>query len=675
MRPALLAVAAFSCCCAVAAAAPGRVAEEPTRLDGLKAAAEITRDAYGIAHLRAGNENDLYFLQGFVHAQDRLFQMDTTRRRASGTLAELMGPAALPGDVELRTLGIRRAAERSMAVISPESRSALEAYARGVNAYVAKAGVLPPEYAALELHQFQAWTALDAMTVAKSITFSLSFGLDDLNNTVALQTCSAVFGPATGLTLFSQDLWRAQPFYPASTVPDATLAAARAATAKSPWRADTDAAAGALARSYSQRVRDLPFFKDRMDRSNRPGSNQWAVAGWRTASGMPLLANDPHLALEQPSTFYPIHLSSADQDVMGNSFAGTPFVVVGQTRRIAWGATVSPLDVTDIFREEVVPDPASPSGLSTRYLGRLEPVIPIPETYRVNLPGDGVFDNVVTVPPSGAIPPATLIVPRRNNGPIVQIDLASGIALSVQYTGFSGTREVDAMREWNHARNLDDFKRGLQWFDSATQNLAYADVDGNIAYFAASEIPLREDLQSGVVSGLPPWFIRNGSGGNEWLPVVKMQAGQAIPYEILPPGEMPQLLNPPAGWFVNANNDPAGTVLDNDALNQLRPGGGLYYLNAGYDTGLRAGRITELLKARLAAGPVSFADMQAIQADVVLPDAPVFAPYLQQALARASAPAAHSRAGSAGEQAAGDRSPGTPGRLVLQGADRHCPGL
>lgn len=645
MKHSLLALLALALC-GTSAAAQGPRHDRPQRLAGLKAAAEVTRDVHGIAHIRADSDDDLYFLQGWVHAQDRLFQMDVGRRRASGTLAELLGPAALPGDVELRTIGIRRAAERSLAVASPEARQALEAYARGVNAWVAAAGALPPEYAALELRRFAPWTVLDSMTVAKSITFSLSFGLDDIQHTIALQTYAAVFDPVlgvgTGLTLFTQDLWRAQPFYAASTVPDASLAGAAVPTGRGHWQAGTQPAAGAaaLAQRYVQRVRELPFFKDRMDRAQRPGSNQWAVAGWRTVDGMPLVANDPHLALDQPSTFYPIHLESREQDVMGNSFAGAPFVVVGQTRRIAWGATVSPLDVTDVFLEQVVPDPRSPSGLSTLYRGALEPVIPIPETWRANLVGDGVADNLVVVPPGDAVPAATLTVPRRNQGPIVQLDLAAGQAISVMYTGFSGTREVDALRTWNRARGLVDFQRGLQWFDSGTQNFAYADVDGHIAYFAASEVPLREDLQAGTVTGLPPWFIRSGSGGNEWLPVSHPQPGQAVPYEILPAAEMPQLVDPPAGWFVNANNDPAGTVLDNDPLNRLRPGGGLYYLNAGFDSGLRAGRITALIEAQLARRPLSFEDMQAIQADVQLPDAPTFVPLIAGALARAAEPSA-----------------------------------
>jgi Penicillin amidase len=211
------------------AAARADTSSKPQRLPGLKAAATITRDVHGIAHIRAANDDDVYFLQGYVHAQDRLFQMDVNRRRASGTLAELLGPAALAGDIELRTIGIRRAAERSLAVVSAESRRALEAYARGVNAYVASGAALPPEYAALELRRFKPWTALDGMAVVKLLTFGLSFGLDDIENTIALQTYSAVFDPAlgagTGLALFSQDLWRAQPFYLAATVPDASHAA------------------------------------------------------------------------------------------------------------------------------------------------------------------------------------------------------------------------------------------------------------------------------------------------------------------------------------------------------------------------------------------------------------------------------------------------------------------
>ena len=633
---------------AAIAAAESHHAGPPKKIPGLYAAAQVWRDTYGIAHIRATNEHDLFLLQGYVHGQDRLFQMDVNRRQASGTLAELLGPGALASDVSLRTLGIRRAAVRSLDIVSPRARAALRAYAEGVNAF-ARTHPLPPEYAAIEVTRFEPWTELDAMTVAKSIAFSLSFGLEDITYTQALLTYQTALGQAAGFALFSEDLWRSQPFDPASTVPDATAAALRrsmgtlaagAAAAPSP---QIDSAVEELARGYLERARQVPFLRERLDRHRRPGSNQWAVSGRHTASGLAMVANDPHLSLGTPSTFYPIHLSAGGTDVMGSGFAGVPFVIVGQNQHIAWGATVNPMDVTDVYQEQLVPDPTSPSGYSSLYRGGREWVIPIPEQFRYNVPGDGILDDLVLAAPGSTIggtfvPPATLIVPRRNQGPIVNLDPSTGVALSVHYTGFSGTREIETFLIWDNARGLDDFVRGLQFFDSGTQNFAYADVRGNIAYFTSSEMPIREDLQAGTVNGAPPWFIRNGQGGNEWLPVQHPRPGQAIPYEILPFDEMPHVVNPPAGWFVNANNDPAGTTLDNDPLNQLRPGGGIFYLSPGYDVGFRAGRVTRLIRDALAGGgKISFADMQAFQSNVALLDAQVFVPFITQALQRAQA--------------------------------------
>jgi Protein related to penicillin acylase len=258
----------------------------------------------------------------------------------------------------------------------------------------------------------------------------------------------------------------------------------------------------------------------------------------------------------------------------------------------------------------------------------------------------GVLDDLSVVPPDGAIPAFTLIVPRRNNGPILELDLTKGIALSVQYTGFSATCELDTFRIWNKARGLNDFRRGLRFFDFGSVNWAYSDVHGNIAYFTSGEMPVREDLQAGTVNGLPPFFIRNGTGGNKWLPVQNPQPNQAVPFEILPSAEMPHIINPPAGFFVNANNDPLGITLDNDPLNQCRsgsikvkecqPGDAIYYLNPGY-VSFRAGRITQLIRQKLStgSGKISFQDMQEIQADTGLRDAQFFVPFIRQAFANA----------------------------------------
>jgi penicillin amidase len=620
-----------------------RAVADPVDVPGLDGPARVDRDGNGIAHIRAGTRHDLFFLQGWVHAQDRLFQMDTRRRQADGTLAELLGPAALPTDVQLRTIGLHRAAARSLPALSADARAVLAAYADGVNAWVA-GNPLPPEYGALSLTRFRPWTPLDSVAVGKLQSFGLSFDLDiDLTTALLGYQRAGQAGGFDGTALFFQDLWRSEPFTHASTVPDASRATAQATQATGAARAAAGAdaagtrlaAAGRLAERYAATAAKVPLLRQALSHDRaQTGSNQWAVSGPLAAGGHPLLANDPHLGLDAPSTFYPVHLQAGETDAVGSGFAGTPGVIVGNNRFISWGATVNPMDVTDTYAEQLRPDPTSPSGLSTVYQGQLEHVIPIPETFRQNNPGSGAADNLTVVPAGGAIPPATLIVPRRNNGPIIQLDQAAGTALSVQYTGFSATRELDTFLIWDDARNLADFRRGLELFDVGGQNWAYADVEGNIAYFTSAELPLREDLQAGTVNGLAPYFIRNGTGGNEWLPVTNPQPGQAIPYEILPAAEMPQVVNPPAGFFVNANNDPAGVTLDNDPLNQTRPGGGIWYLNNGY-AGIRAGRITDLLRAELAGdGKVSFADMQRIQADTALVDAQFFVPHLVKALAR-----------------------------------------
>jgi penicillin G amidase len=625
--------------------ATASTATRPMALAGLQAAARVARDANGIAHIFAANDHDAAFLQGWVHAEDRLFQMDLTRRQASGTEAELMGASALASDVQARTIGLRRAAQRSLEVASAEGTEILEAYADGVNAWVTSHR-LPSEYAELSLDEFAPWTPLDSLTIGKAIAFSLSFDLDlDITLDYLDYLAAGATGGFDGNALFFEDVFRSAPFDPASTVPDATAPAASGAPGAGTDRTGgvtghrgrggapgyLDGRAAAALRQWRSRIDEASLLAPALDREDDQGSNEWGVAASVSASGRAMIANDPHLALDTPSTFYPIHLKARSMDVYGEGFAGLPGVILGHNQFIAWGATTNPMDVTDTFMEQLVADPSAPSGLAIVHEGVREPVEAIPETYRVNTLGGGV----VEVPPGGGIPEATLVVPRRNNGPLVLADVASGVGISVQYTGFSATGELETFQLWNRARNLDEFREGLESFDFGSQNWAYADVQGNLAYFTSGEMPLREDLEAGAVDGLPPFFVRDGTGGNEWLPVENPQPNQALPYEILPSDEMPQTVNPAAGWFVNANNDPAGTTLDNDPLNQFRHTGGIYYLNPSYD-GFRGGRITEMIRAELARdGSLSFEEMQAMQADVSLLDAEVLVPHLIAAFDRA----------------------------------------
>src|SRR5688500_5574575 len=570
------------------------------RFSRMRLPGQIVRDPNGVVHIRAFTDYDLAFLNGWVHAEDRLFQMDENRRTANGTLAELLGTAVLPQDIQLRTLGLSRAAVLSSLEYPPRVMELLEAYAAGVNGWIAT-HPLPPEYAAIEVTRIPPWTSLDTISVAKLLAFGLSFELD-VDNTVALLTYQGAGAQLgfNGTALFFEDLFRSQPFNPASTVPDASspsgtgsaMAVSTNEVEHEQWKENAAAAISPehleLARNYIADLKEIPFFQRFLDPELRGASNEWAIAPRHSATGNSLSANDPHLALRMPATFYPIGLSGATIHAAGMGFPGVPFVVQGHTPRIAWGSTVNPLDVTDAYTEQVVPNTASSAGLGTMYKGVNEPLAAIPQTFRANNPANGTPDDVAVIPSSATVPAATLIVSRRN-APIVSLNFATGAAVSVQWIGHSPTREIETFLIWNQAKNLDDFRNGLQFFDVGSQNFIYNDVDGNIAYFTSGEMPLREDLQANTVTGTPPFILRNGAGGgNDWLRLTGPRpAGQSSPYQILPASEMPNVVNPASGIIINANNDPAGTTLDNNVLNQLRPGGGIYYLAPGY-AGFRA---------------------------------------------------------------------------------------
>ncbi len=635
---------------------PGDLQLTPVEVPGLVEGAAVVRDVNGVPHVVARNDHDMFFAAGYVQAGDRLFQMDVLRRQGSGTLAELTGVASLASDVEARTIGLRRAAARSLPALSESSRAALQAFADGVNAFVTKHG-LPLEYQLLGVATFEPWTPLDSVLIGRLAAFLLSFDLDiaPTQALVRYQQTGAAAG-FDGAALFFADLWRSAPFAEWATVPEAGgsgthqgTGPAREAAPAAPAKDAVHPAALALGAAYLERVRGLDLFRAAVDPAGRDkGSNEWTIGSRLAAAKRPLLANDPHLALNTPPIFYQIHMTNLKQkfDATGNAFPGTPIFPQGQNEFIAWGTTWNPLDVTDTYQEQVVPDGTSPSGLATLYMGALEPVLPVPEVFRYNTPADGTWDNLLTAPPGEVtegvyVPAATLIVPRRNNGPIVALDAATGVALSVQYTGFSATREVDAVFMINRAQNLPQFIKALQLFDVGSQNWAYADVHGHSAYFTSGEAPLREDLQAMAIAGLPPAFIRNGQGGNEWIPDPDPGPAQAVPYEILPWEEMPKAIDPPRGWFVNANNDPVGATFDNNAYNQLRAGGGIYYLSTWYDFGARARRIGTLLAEAVDAGLVTPDECKRVQADVVLNDAPVFLPHLVAAFANAQAPGAH----------------------------------
>ena len=638
---------------------PGDSLSEPIQVPGLARSVRLRTDAAGVPHVFALNDRDALFTLGYAHARDRFFQMDVLRRTFSGTLAELLGEGALPQDVQFRTLGLRRGAEASVPALTVVTRVWLRAYAAGVNAYL-RDNPLPPEYGALGLTKasIPPWTPVDSAVIGKGLAFGLSFDLSDIELTVALLTFQAVGQLAgfDGIALFSEDLYRSAPFDPTTSLPVSETAPATASFA--PRAAHhLDGRALGLLRSYRDRIASVPALAETLRPAReRRGSNWWIVSGDKTASGLPILANDPHLGLDSPSIFYEAQLRIAPghrppMNAFGVTFPGVPGIVLGCNPWVCWGATTNPMDVTDVYLEELVIDPESGLPVGTRFEDTVEPLVILPQAYRVNTPFDGEVDNLVAAnvgPTEGGV---TLIVPRRNGGPIVAVDLSDPAAptgLSVQYTGWGATRELDTFRIWNRAADLDDFRLGLLFFDVGSQNFAYADIAGNIAYFTSAEMPLREDLQLLMApdGGIPPWLVRDGTHAlrHEWLPAGTLRSrphpGQALPYEILPPEEMPRTVNPAAGFVLNANNDPVGTTLDNNPLDQLRPGGGLFYLSPGYASGFRAGRIRQLLVDGLDAGPLTFDQIASFQANNQLLDAEVLVPFILQAFANADGPGA-----------------------------------
>ncbi|MFK8010961.1 MAG: penicillin acylase family protein [Marinicellaceae bacterium] len=629
------------------------MAGTPSSTPGLMNPVEVMYPETSVPTVSASSMADMAYMNGYLHARDRLFQMDYTRRLASGTVSELVGPAGISTDVELRTIGFDRAAFRSYEKASDESKVILQAYANGVNAYLDN-NALPIEYAGLEITVAKPWSPIDSLAIAKLISFQLSNDLQEIDQTIALGTMQQVGALAgfDGTALFLEDLYRAAPPDDRVSVPgflesiggtvlsNNSTENFSSSSIKTISQVDID-----LAKNISEKWNssaDLKKFKN--DGNKDKGSNVWAVSGENTVSGYPLVANDPHLSLDYPSVFYPVHLhveneNGVELNVAGVGFPGAPVVAQGCNPRLCWGSTVHPVDETDFYFEDVK---TNLFGLPTHtiYKGEEEPIQWLFQFYNANIIGDGIMNNIEDQNVAYNGGGITFIVPRRNNGPILSIDSAASRAVSMQYTGFSPTQEIQAFFDMARADDIYEFRQALTNFDVGSQNFGVADIDGNIAYYTGVEVPIREDLQTLMApDGVPPMFIRDGTGEfmNEWMPVTNPQVNQAENHEIIPEAEMPYWENPAQGWFANANNDPIGVSLDNNVLNQIRPAGGLYYLSQGGYSTYRMGRLDRLMSAAVAdGGKVDATDMKAWQANTQAMDAELLMPYIANAFTRAS---------------------------------------
>ena len=432
-------------------------------LSGLSREVRISRDEHGIPTIAAANDSDAAFALGFVHAQDRLFQMDVMRRFGAGRLSEWFGPATLRADRFSRTLGLYRLAERQYALLSPELRAALDAYAAGVNAYLTHhEGALPPEYQLLRVTP-EPWRPADTLVWGKLMDLQLAgnFRSELLHARLAQH-----------LTPEQLDV-----LYPSHDHDGAvTLGGGSAALEGLPL--------DAIYASLPPQVG--PTF----------ASNNWVVDGQHTVSGKPLLANDPHLGFSSPGVWYMARIATPDGVREGVSAPGGPFIVIGHNARIAWGFTTTTSDVEDLFIERV--DPAD----ATRYL--------TPEG------SEAFVTRQEEIRVKGA-DTETLTVRSTRHGPVIS-DLgdgyvqpaATGTVLALQATWLADDdRSPNALWGMNHAGNWQEFRDALKDFVAPEQNMVYADVDGHIGFIAPARVPIRAKGDGWMPA--PGW-----SGDYEW---------------------------------------------------------------------------------------------------------------------------------------------------------------
>lgn len=626
----------------------------PQMVSGLAAKTTIIEDEAGIPHIFATKTKDLFFMQGFLHARDRFFQMDVSRRSIDGTLAELLGAGNnnvnLRQDAQIRAFGFTEASQATLPLMRSQTRSLLTAYVRGVNAYLDK-NPLPPEYRALNLTKARKWTEVDSINVLKGFAFTLNFNLNDMAFSSRLQSYQTAGQNLNfdGSALFFEDLFRFAPFDPAFTVADANgthstngaynLRAAQQNKPEHQWATQvakmlTPRRATELNQLLDE-LSELPFFAHQINvEAPTVGSNWLIASGNVTDTGAPLLVGDPHLALSSPPIWYQIQMNSTDKkdpfNVIGVSVPGAPGVAIGHNDNVAWSATVTEFDLTDIYLEDVQAE--ANNGLSTLYQGKREPVMFRNAEFRVNQITSGKNNNMVV---ASGLPTRLPFVPRRNNGPLQG-------SFSFQYVGLSPTLDLEGFLDFNRAKSISDFQQAAQAIDGLSLNFAVAATNGDIAYFSTGELPLREDLEAGQVNGVPPFFVRNGQGGNEWLPLRTRQDRQSLANEILPFSEMPQVINPARNFIVSANNDPLGISANNNRLARKRSNGGIYYLGGLFSSGSRAFVLDQgIAQAVQNGGKLTIEQARRLQASVKMRDAEVFVPYIRQALdnaLRADAP-------------------------------------
>jgi penicillin amidase len=484
----------------------------------------VIRDRWGVPHIYANNSADLFAAQGYVHAQDRLWQMEFQRRVALGQLAELFGAVALDSDRFVRVLGLGRVAQREAELLGLEARLGVESYVRGVNTFIEQhSGNLPVEFTVLRLKP-RRWSVVDVLVWAKIMSLSLS---ENWKQELLRARIVAAVGAERAAALDSA--------YP----PEHPLIVP-AGVHYRPHMGE-----GALDRAAATRR----YMTDGAGQ----GSNSWAVAASRSASGAPLLANDPHLPIQIPSIWYENHLNAGDYHVTGASLVGAPGVVLGHNEHIAWGMTNGTVDVQDLYLERF--DPQDPTGLRYEYQGRWEQAELVREEITVRGQREVVIEEVRITRHGPIITP--LVPHQEGNGSAEEQPIA------LCWTSLDPASPLENFLRVNRAHDWHSFCAALDDLNLAPHNFTYADVAGHIGYALRGRVPVRAQGDGRLPS--PGW-----SGEYEWQGFV-------------PADELPAMFDPPEGFVVTANNRIVGDE-------HARP------LSGEWISGYRAQRIRDLIQ-------------------------------------------------------------------------------
>ena len=543
------------------------VVDGTLKLSGLSAPVIVTRDSLGVPNISARNLHDLFFAQGFVTAQDRLWQMDMTRRYASGDLSVILGPEYIKTDEEQRILGLRQVAEQAVAGMSANERARLQAYADGVNAYVAKhQKTLPLEFRLMTYFPYE-WTVEDSMLVGLSMTEFLNHY--EYKKELQREAILAKLGPELTEDLYVNSSWRDHvPGEEGQSIEN------EAPPGESPDQGEEETPAerpkhrSSLKEMQVPRLRFLPAadpsarddskFASVAEGDLRPGSNNWVISGAHTVTGKPMLSNDMHLDLRMPDTWYEAHLTAGDYDVVGVTLPGVPYVIVGHNQHVAWGFTNLGPNVEDLYVEKFNDrgEYLTPGGW--KQPEHRKEIIRVKGKPEVNL------DVVMT-----------------RHGPIITpIIPGETRQLALKWTIYDTSAGNVSFFDVDSAHNWEQFRSAFSNFTAPGQNVVYADTDGNIGYQATGRVPIRAGAGMLPVSG--------EDDNHEW--------SGYVPYD-----KMPSVYDPPSGIIATANA-------------RVTPKDYPYTLSIEWGGPYRVQRIYKLLGAKK---QLTAADMLNIQTDVV----------------------------------------------------------